>query len=71
MLDEQRQIALAIPQRRQFDLEHVEPVVEVFAELAFPGRRLRIDVGCRDDPDVDGLLVPASQPPERPLLKDA
>ena len=33
-LYEQRQIVLALAQRRKADREHVQPVVQIFAELA-------------------------------------
>ena len=64
-LDDERQIVLAIAQRRQLDREDVEPVVEIVAQLAVADRVERIDVGRREHADVDFLLDAAAQPPER------
>src|SRR5215813_2582661 len=48
------------PQRRQPDLEHVEPVEEVFSESAVPHFFFEILVGGGDDPHVGppGLAFP-------------
>ena len=71
MLDEQRNVLAAIAQRRQLDREHVQPVVEVLAQLAGPHRLGRVEVGRGDDPDVHRLLLAAAETPERALLQHA
>ena len=55
-LHEQRQVLAALAQRRQLDREHVEPVVQVLAQLALLHRVGGIDVGRRDHAHVDRLL---------------
>jgi len=46
-------ILFAAAERWQGNAEYIEPVEEVFAELAFGGLRLKISVGCGDDADID------------------
>ena len=53
------------------DGEDVEPIVEVLAQLSFCHGVGGILVGRGDDPHVDRLLLPSSEPSERPLLKHA
>ena len=70
-LDQQRQVFLALAQRRQSEREDVQPVVEIFAQLALLHRRRRIDVGGGDHAHVDRLLGAPAQPPETAFLEDA
>ena len=56
---------------RQVDLHDVEPVVEVFAELAFLGQPEQIAVGGGDDADVDLDGLRAADPLEPALLEHA
>ncbi len=53
MIDEQRDVFLALPERRDRDGENIEPVEQVFPEPAVPDLFLQIPVGGRDDPDID------------------
>ena len=69
-LNEQRQVVLALTQRRQRDLEDVEPVVEVFPQLAVLDGHRRVLVRRGDDADVHRLFVFAADAPERALLQD-
>src|SRR6266498_2153610 len=52
VLDERRDVLLAIAERRHVDVDHVEPVVEVVAELRLLDLLLQILVRRDDDPDV-------------------
>src|SRR4051794_7585692 len=70
-LDQQGHVFLAIAQRRQLEREHVQPVVEILAELAGAHGVGRVLVGRGNHPHVDALLLTAAQTPERPLLQDA
>src|SRR5688572_6128490 len=70
-LDEQGQVFLAQPQRRQFDGEDVQAIEQILAQLAGSHRVDRTDVGRGNDADVHGLLVAPAEPAERPLLQDA
>ena len=53
MIDEQRDVFLALPERRDRDGENVEPVEEVFPEPAVSDLFLQVPVAGRDDPDID------------------
>ena len=48
VVGEQRDVGLALAQRRQVDRVDVQPVVEVLAEAALLDRRLEVLVGGRD-----------------------
>ena len=50
-VDEHRQVLDALAQRRQPHRNHVEAVVEIFAERAVLDRALEVDVGRRDQPE--------------------
>ena len=52
-LHQQRQVALALAQRRDVDVEDVQPVVEVLAEQPLGDPLLEVAVGRRDDAHVD------------------
>jgi hypothetical protein len=68
VLGQPHHVALALAQRWQRQREHGEPVVEVLPEA--PGRDggAQVLVGGGDDPDVDGLVARATEPPHRALL---
>src|SRR5436309_5996313 len=55
-LDEQRQIFLALAQRRQPHREDIQTVIQVFAQLPLLDGVERLDVGRGDHADVDRLL---------------
>src|SRR5690606_17914791 len=71
VLDQERDVALALAQRRQAHLDHVEPVVEVLAEAALPDLLQQIAVGRRDQPYVDLDGLDAAHPLELLLLDRA
>ena len=56
MLRQYRNVVLTVPQRGQGDQEQVQPVEQVFAELAVPDTLRQVLVRSADDADV-GLLV--------------
>ena len=62
--DQERDVLPALPQRRQVDVEDVEPVVEVVAELAQRHRVPEGPVGGRDHPDVHLDRLDAAHPEE-------
>ncbi len=70
-LHQQRQVVLAQAERRQLDGEHVQPVVQVLAQLAVLDGVGRVHVGRRNHADVHRLLVAPAEAAERPLLQDA
>src|SRR5262249_24422922 len=71
MLDEQRQIAFALPERRKNDRNDVQTVEEVFAKAPFPNLCLEILVRRRDDPDVDLDRAISPDPLELSFLEHA
>src|SRR5678815_1593739 len=70
-LDQQRQVFLPLAERRQLDGEDVQPVEEIFAQLAALHGLNRHHVGRGEHTDVNGLLVAAAKAAERPLLQHA
>jgi hypothetical protein len=71
MLDQQRQIALAIAQRRQLDGHHKQPVVEVLAEFALLHHLLQIAVGGRDQTHIRLHRLLPAHPLKFTLLEHA
>jgi hypothetical protein len=59
-----------LPQRRERNLDHPDPVVEVLAEPLLPDRPLEVGVRRRDDPHVDRDPPPAAEPLDLPFLED-
>ena len=53
MIDEQRDVFLALPERWDRDGENVEPVKQVFPEPAVSDLFLQVSVAGRDDPYID------------------
>ena len=71
VVDERRDVLLALAQRRELDRDDVQPVEEVLAEASLLDGAPQVDVGGRHDPDVhlDGL--DAAEPHELALLHHA
>ena len=69
--DQQRNIALALAQRRQFDLHHVQPEEEVLAEPAGADGRFQVAIGGGDDAHVECARVRWRPPAEFALLQHA
>ena len=68
---QERQVLGAGAQRRHLDVEDVEAVVEVLAELAALHHVLQVAVGGGDDAHVDLLGLGAADRHEGPLLQHA
>ena len=71
VVGQQQDVGLALAQRRHEDREHVQPVVEILAELAGGDRLLEILVGGGDQADVGADGLGAAQPLELALLQHA
>ena len=71
VLDEQLDVVAALAQRRQHDVDDVEPVVEVFAEPSRAHECRQILVRRRDQPHVDVDLIVAADRLDAVLLQDA
>src|SRR6185369_8608645 len=70
MIDEQRDIILALPEWRHRDRKNIEPVKQVFTELAISDRFPQIPVGSSDDPHIDLDGAGAAKSLELPVLND-
>jgi hypothetical protein len=68
---ERGDVLATIAQRRKIEVQDVEAVEEIFAELAGGDARAQVDVGGGDDPDVERTLVGRADPPDLALLEDA
>ncbi len=71
VLDEERDVARALAQRRQADRHDVEAVEEVFAERAGGDELLEVAVGRRDEAHVDADRLDAADALELALLQRA
>jgi hypothetical protein len=56
---------------RNSDVDHVEPVKEIFAKSPFFDFLLEILVGCRENPDIGVDRPGAAQPFELLILQNA
>jgi hypothetical protein len=63
-------VLASLAQRRQVDLDDLQPVVEVLAETPFAHLALEVAVGRGDDAHVDGERLGAAHPLEGALLQD-
>ena len=70
MLGEEEHVAAPRAERRHFDLDDVDPKVEVFPEGSLCDRRLEITVGRRHQAHVARDLRIAADRPDCPLLQD-
>ena len=64
-------VVAALAQRRQVQVDDVEPVVEVLAEAARLDLLLEVAVGRGDDADVDRLGLGVADAEDDPLLQRA
>ena len=64
MLGQGEDVLGPLAQRREVDLDGVEPVEQVLAEALLPRLRLDVRVGGRDHPHVDALVAGAAHPLE-------
>ena len=71
VVGEQRQILLAVAQRRQGQRDDVEPVEQILAEGAGLDRRVEVAIGRGDQPEVDAHRPRAADPLELALLQRA
>ena len=71
VVGQEQDVGLPLAQRRHEDREHVQPVVEVLAELARRNGLLEVLVGGGHQPDVGADRLGAAQALELPLLQHA
>src|SRR5262249_57132883 len=68
VLGEPENCFLAVRQRRQVNVDDVQTVEEVFAEIAGPDGALKVGVGRGDDPHVDLARLRVAERGEFALL---
>src|SRR5262249_56044332 len=66
---ERQDVAPPFAQRRQRDLEHLEPVEEILAKIATRDGLTKVAVGCGDHPNVRRQFFRAAQPLKLTLLQ--
>src|SRR6266545_73080 len=71
VLGQKRNVVPAFRERRKRERKHVQPVVEVFAQLLLLDRIVRITVRRGDEPDVDLQLLRTADTAQRAVLEDA
>src|SRR5207247_7310793 len=64
-------ILQALPQRRDFDRENAEPIIEVEAETACPGLGQKVAIGGSDQAHLDRARALVPHPFKLSLLQDA
>ena len=69
LLDEAGDVLAPLTQAREVDAQHVEPMIQIAAELAQLHLLAQIPIGRGDDADVHPEKVLAADPPELPLLE--
>ncbi len=70
-LSQLRQVFQPVPQRRHEDRHDVEPIVEVFAELARFDLFFQVAIGRGDEADIDRQRLGAADALELSFLQDA
>ena len=68
-LRERRNVAPAIAQRRHLERDHVQPVIQIFAEPAFRHLLRQVAIRRRDHPHVDANRLRAAHALELVLLQ--
>lgn len=62
VIDQERDVVLALPQGRHLDRHHVQPIVQVLPEPLLPDLLLQKSVGYDPNPDQDhSTLLPGLQ----------
>ncbi|CAI8437051.1 MAG: Uncharacterised protein [SAR116 cluster bacterium MED-G04] len=76
MLAQIRDIVIPLPQRRQVEWHHIEPVIEVFTKIALGNQVRQVFMGGGDNPDIaaqqpvaaNAGIGPVLQHPQQPGL---
>ena len=71
MTDKAGNVFTTAAQRRQINRNHVQAIVKVFAELAFAHQHVQINVGGRDQANIDLQFMDAAQMHELAVLDHA
>jgi len=61
VMGQQGNILLAIPQRRQMQPNHVDPVVKIFSEFILHCQLMKVVMGCRNDSGIQFDRVNGTQ----------
>ncbi len=68
MLNEEGNIFSSLPKRRQFDIDHLQSIVQVFAKSPLVDHLFHVPVRCRDDPHINGVGIRIPQRSNLSLL---
>ena len=68
---QKRDVVLVLAQRRQIDMKHIQPEIQVLSQLPAGHRFLRILVCCRKHAHIHRRLAFASQPPYFAVFQNA
>ena len=68
---QQRNVFLAFSQRRQVDLKHIHPIIQILAKSIFCHHHFQILMRSTNHPDIDPLLGKSADPPHRFFLQHA
>ena len=60
VIDEQRDVGRAVAKRRHVQVQHIQPVIQILAELAGTDCFEQAAIGRRDDAHVDDPVRPAA-----------
>ncbi len=71
VVDQQRNVFLMIPQRRQMDVKHIQPEIQILAQLSLPHGMFRILVRGRQHPHIHGRFRFAPQTPHFAIFQYA
>src|SRR5258708_28000458 len=71
MADQQRNIFFSLPQCRDSDREHIEPIVQIGSKLLFSHHCFQIAIRCRNEAGIGPESARAAQALELALLQNA
>ena len=71
VIAQERNVLAPLPQRRHTERDGVDAEVEVLAQAPVPERRVHVDVGRADEPEVHAHVAVAAQRPVAALLQNA
>jgi hypothetical protein len=70
VLGQEIDVVPQVPQRREGQGDHGQPMVQILAEALGAHRRPKVLVRRADDPDVEGFAAGRSQSPDTAVLQD-
>src|SRR3990172_11638427 len=68
MLDQKGNVLFSLPKGGQFDIDHLQSIVKVFAKLNSLDKGFDVPVRCRDNHYIDRVRIRISKRPDLSLL---